>query len=267
MREGESAREEKLLVISPWPHPARSLKINIAHQLQTIYEASMEGIKTKQLLSKDGSIHVTDEVCNTVISALGALLSIIGSVFLVVRAQLDGNFWQMIAFLVYGFGLVCTFVFSALHHGVNGSPQTNHLLRQFDYFAIYIMIAGTFTPFCLVLLRNPLGWTVLGIVWGLAIMGIILKAFVPHVPKWVSLFMYIGMGWLSVVIINPLYQAVHWEGIFVLFLGGFFFTVGGLIYGLEKPNPFPGKFGFHEIWHCLVLCGAASHFYLMARYL
>ena len=214
-------------------------------------------------LSKDGSVHITDEIYNTLISSLGAILSLVGGTFLVYRAQGAGHFWHVLGFSVYGMGLVNTFASSALHHGVNGSPKTNHLLRQLDYFAIFIMIAGTVTPFCLILLRNPLGWMVLGLIWTLAIMGIILKGLYPEIPKWVTLSLYIGMGWLGLLIAKPVYQSIQGHGLFALLLGGIFFTVGGLIYGLEKPNPFPGKFGFHEIWHCFVLAGAASHFYIM----
>lgn len=219
--------------------------------------------KIDQLLSKDGSIHVTDEIYNTLISSLGAMLSLVGCAFLVYRAGGDGNLRTTLSFSIYGLGLINMFVASALHHGINGSPQTNHLLRQLDYFAIFIMIAGTFTPFCLILLRNSLGWTVLGLVWTLAVIGIFLKGFYPHVPRWLMLSLYLGMGWLGLLIARPVYQSIHGQGLFALFLGGFFFTGGGLIYGLEKPNPCPGKFGFHEIWHCFVLAGAASHFYIM----
>lgn len=223
----------------------------------------MQNPKIPQLLSKDGSIHITDEVYNTLLSSVGALLFIIGVTALVYRSYKIGNFWAVVGFSVYGFGVISTFITSALHHGVNGSPKTNHLLRQLDYYAIFLMIAGSFTPFCLIHLRNGLGWTVLGLIWGLAILGITLKALYPHISKWFLLSLYIGMGWLAMVIAKPIFQVIHWEGMFGILLGGFFFTAGGLIFGLEKPNPFPGKFGFHEIWHCFVLAGAASHFYVM----
>lgn len=223
--------------------------------------------RTGRLLSKDGSTHVTDEFYNTLISSLGVVLAAIGSTLLVYKACLLGHIWYIIGLSVYGFGLINMFLWSALHHGVDGSPKTDHLLRQLDYFAISIMIAGTFTPFCLILLRDSIGWTVLGVVWALAIIGIALKALYPHVPRWLMLSLYIGMGWLGLWIAKPLYEAIHWQGLLALLLGGFFFTVGGLIYGLERPNPFPGRFGFHEIWHCFVLAGAASHFYIMYRFL
>lgn len=221
------------------------------------------GVNTKPLLSKDGSVHITDEVYNTIISGLGAVLSTIGVAFLIHRAWTEEQPWALLGFSIYGFGLINMFVCSALHHGVDGSPKTNHHLRQLDYFAIFVMIAGTFTPFCLILLRNLLGWIVLGVIWALAVAGIAFKAFYPHAPRWLLLSLFIGMGWLGLLIAKPISLAIHWQGLSAMLLGGVFFTAGGVIYGLEKPNPFPGKFGFHEIWHCFVLAGAASHFYIM----
>jgi hemolysin III len=146
---------------------------------------------------------------------------------------------------------------------VNGSPRTNHLLRQLDYFAIFVMIAGTFTPFCLLLGKSRLSTQVLELVWALAVVGIVSKAMYPALPKWVTLALALGMGWLALLLVEPIYAAIHLEGALALAGGGVFFTIGGVIFGLEKPNPWPGRFGFHEIWHCFVLAGAASHFSIM----
>lgn len=217
----------------------------------------------QQKLSKDKSVHVTDEVINTLTSSIGAVLSLIGCALLIYREQYDGHLTRTIGFGVYGFALINMFVASALHHGVNGSERVNHFLRQLDYFAIFIMIAGTFTPFCIIFLENPMRISMLILVWALAIIGIALKALRPGVSKRVTLSFYIGMGWLAVVLAKPIFESLTWHGILALAMGGFFFTVGGLIYGLEKPNPIPGKFGFHEIWHLFVLAGAGSHFYIM----
>lgn len=222
---------------------------------------------TKVLLSKDGSVHVTDEVYNTLISGLGALLAMAGIFLLVSEALISRSGADVFGFSIYGFGLISTFVSSALHHGVNGSPRVNHLLRQLDHFAIFLMIAGTFTPFCLILLQNSLGRTMLGLIWTLALLGIGVKAAVPSAPRWFTTSLYVGMGWLGVMLVKPVYQAIHWQGVSLLLLGGIFFTAGAAIYVLEKPNPFPGKFGFHEIWHGFVLAGAASHFFVIYFYL
>lgn len=218
-------------------------------------------------LSKDGSTVVTDEVYNTRISALAAVLAVIGTALLLLKGLRVDRPHYLLAMSIYGFGAVSLFVFSALHHGVDGTAKTVHVLRQFDYFAIFVMIAGSFTPFCLLLLNNSLGWTILALVWGLTVLGILLKAAWPTIPRWVMLVLYLGMGWMGLLLVKPIYLAVHESGIFFLVLGGLFFSVGGIIYGLEKPNPVPGRFGFHEIWHCCVVAGAACHFYLIYHYL
>ena len=220
--------------------------------------------KTGRLLSKDGSALITDEVYNTLISSLGAVLSVVGTLFLLHRAISVGLPWHLVGFSVYGLGLIGMFTASALHHGINASPETEHLLRQLDYYAIFVMIAGSFTPFCLILLRNRLGWFVLGLVWVITVVGIAIKALRPHAPRWFITSLYLAMGWLGVLIAKPIYEAIHWQGLAAMMLGGIFFTVGAVIYLLEKPNPSPGRFGFHEIWHCCVFAGAASHFYIMS---
>ncbi len=217
--------------------------------------------------SKDGSLHVTDEVWNTIISSLGALFSLVGVIPMILHAKTVAPASHVLALVIYGFGLVNMFVSSALHHGVHGSPKTNHYLWLYDYFSISLMIAGTFTPFCIILMNNALGWTVLGLIWTLALAGIAMKGFFPRVPRWIMTSLFIGMGWMSLLIVKPLYQAMHWQGFAFLLLGGLFYTVGGLIYVFEKPNLLPGKFGFHEIWHCFVVAGAGSHFYLIYSYL
>ncbi len=221
----------------------------------------------KKQLSKDGSIHVTDEFYNTLISGLGALFATLSVILLISQARYLHGPRHIIGFFIYGMTLITMFTTSALHHGVNGSDRTNHLLRQFDYFAIFVMIAGTFTPFCLILLQNSFGWSFLGIIWTLAVLGIGLKALFPHIPKWITLSIYIAMGWMGALLSKPVYLAISWKGLAWIFLGGVFFTVGGLIYGLEKPNPVPGRFGFHEIWHLFVFAGAASHFAVMYFFL
>lgn len=214
-------------------------------------------------LSKDGSVHVTDEVWNTAISTTGAILTVLGVGWLIWHAGTLGNVTAGFSFAVYGLGTLSVFVTSALHHGVDGSPRTNYVLRQLDYLAIFLMIAGTFTPFCLLLAPGAWGQLVLGVVWLLAIVGIVLKAVRPDLPKWVTLAMTIGIGWMALFIIQPVYEHLRLAGLVAVAVGGVLFTVGGLIFGVEKPNPVPGRFGFHEIWHCFVLAGAACHFAAM----
>lgn len=220
-----------------------------------------------QPLSKDASLHVTNEVWNTIISAVGALLAILGVASLIKTAVEGGKFWHILAFSIYGFGLISVFVLSTLHHGVSGSPRTDRILRQLDYLAIYFKIPGTLTPFCLILFRDPFGWSVLFGLWFLSIVSFFLKMFYPQLPKRVENIFYVGLGCLSGVIIFPIFKRLLWPAGVLLLLGGFFYLLGSSIYYREKPNPFPGKFGFHEIWHLHVLAGSASHFAAIYFYL
>jgi hemolysin III len=214
-------------------------------------------------LSKDGSVHVTDEFYNTWISALGAVLTVFGTAYLLWRSSVADSRLHFLAFSIYGLGVLSVFVTSALHHGVNGSARTNHLLRQLDYCAVFLMIAGTFTPFCLLLVKGTLGTATLALIWSLALLGVASKLLYPGLPKPVTVTIAIGMGWLALLIVVPIYHAIHLQGLAALVLGGLFFTVGGLIFVLEKPNPWPGRFGFHEIWHCCVVAGAATHYFVV----
>jgi hemolysin III len=217
-------------------------------------------------LSKDGSPHVTDEFHNTLTSTMGGLLSVVGVVFLVLLSIQAHKFWHALSFIIYGASLVTLFVASALHHGVDQSEKINRILRKLDYYSIFLMIAGIFTPFCMILLRNAFGWTIFGLVWFLAIMGIFLQLMFPRQPRWLSTSFYIGMGWLGLLIAYSVYQRIG-HGFWMIIVGGLFYTIGAAIYYLERPNPFPGKFGFHEIWHLFVLAGAGSHFFIMYFYL
>jgi len=217
--------------------------------------------------SKDGSIHVTDEFYNTLISATAALFSLIGVIYLIYQSSSAHKFWHVVSFSAYGFGILSVFISSALHHGINSTEKVEQFLRQLDYVAISIMIAGTFTPFCLILLRESIGWKIFYTIWALAILGIIIHAFFPRLPKWITIGLFLLMGWMGVMVAKPIYGILHWEGVSWLVYGGLFYTIGALIYFFEKPNPFPGRFGFHEIWHLFVVGGAACHFYSMLVYL
>ncbi len=217
-------------------------------------------------LSKDGSIHVTDEFYNSLISGFGAFLALIGSYLLISHSLQQHKFWHLIGFTIYGLALFNLFITSALHHGVNASEKTEALLRRLDYYAIFLMIAGSFTPVCLILFRNTLGWSILSLVWAASLFGIFLQMYFPDLPKWISLSLYIGIGWLGVLLAKPIYLLLP-QVLYLLIGGGLFFTFGSVIYFFEKPNPFPGKFGFHEIWHLFVLAGATTHYFIMYSYL
>ncbi len=209
-------------------------------------------------VSKDGSPHVTDEIFNTISHIFGTILSITVTVLLIVYASVEGKVWHIVSFSIYGATLISVFLASTFHHGVNGNKKIEDIFRLFDYLAIFLLIAGTYTPICLTVLRGPLGWSIFGIVWGLAIIGILIKIFFVNIPKWVTNTIYISMGWVGIIMLYRLYASVGIGGVIMMLLGGLFYTAGSFIFYLEKPNPISGKFGFHEIWHIFVILGALT---------
>ncbi len=214
-------------------------------------------------VSKDGSRHVTDERFNVVTHLTAAIFSLMGSVLLIVMSSTQAGVWHIVSFSVYGASLTTLFVASSLHHGVDSSPRVEAWLRTVDYIAIYPLIAGTMTPICLVVARGPLGWSVFGVAWLIAGVGITLRVIFENLPKWVSLTFYGAMGWLGAVVAWPVLESTTWVGAGLVILGGIFYSVGSAIFIVERPNPWPGRFGFHEIWHLFVVCGAALHFAFM----
>ena len=136
-----------------------------------------------------------------------------------------------------------------------------------DHAMIHVLIASTYTPVCLIPLRGVWGWSLLGMIWSLAIFGILLKIFWKNLPDWFSVTFYIFMGWLSVVAIWPMIQTNQIGALVWIFIGGFFYTIGAIIHILKKPNPIPKVVGAHEIFHLFVLLGSAAHFWVMYNYI
>ncbi|MGH7510148.1 MAG: PAQR family membrane homeostasis protein TrhA [Gemmatimonadales bacterium] len=191
---------------------------------------------------------------------LGLLLAGAGTIVLLRMAQ---GPWELAAFAVYGTSLIILYAASTLYHAVPLPEHRLRALRTLDHIAIYFLIAGTYTPVALITLDGPLGWTLLAVVWLIAIAGIPFKLFFLHAPVWVSTATYLGMGYLAVVALLPLAQAVSPGGLAWLLGGGLAYTVGAVIYSCRRPDPFPGRFGHHEIWHLLVLAGSGCHFAFM----
>lgn len=217
------------------------------------------------LLSKDGSPHVTNEMINTVTSIVGACFGLLGSALLITRASAYGSVWQIVGFAVYSASLLSLFVFSALHHGLQSTPKVSQLFRTFDYLSIFFLIGGTVTPLVLVLYRNLFGWSVLGVVWAIIAIGVSLRATLPHLPKYVTNTLFIVLGWIPAVLIGG---GAHLPlgALLLLAGGGIIYSVGFVLFIIEKPNLKPGVFGFHELWHCLVLVAAACHYLVMYFY-
>jgi hemolysin III len=194
-----------------------------------------------------------------------AVAAVIGATVLVTLAAVHHKWWHLAAFIVYGISLILLYIASTLYHLLPVSEHARRVLRQLDHVAIFLLIAGTYTPLCLVPLRGPWGWSLFGAVWALALAGMFIAIFAIDAPRWLSVVLYLGLGWLVVVAIWPLLHRLPPAGLFWFGLGGLFYTVGAVIYAVKKPDPVPGVFGFHEIFHLFVMAGSAAHFWAIAR--
>jgi len=168
---------------------------------------------------------------------------------------------------IYGLTLVLMFSASALYHLVDAGPRVTLFLRKLDHSSIYLLIAGTYTPLCLHYFTGFWRIGFLAVIWSLALLGIAVKLVVINAPRWLTAGLYLVMGWLSVAAVGEILSTVPPGALFWLVLGGLFYTGGAVVYILKKPDPFPGVFGFHEIWHIFVILGAFSHFALMFIYI
>ena len=197
----------------------------------------------------------------------GVLLALVALVVLLVTAAGAGRVDQFVAFGIFGFSLIALYAASALYHLLPVSPATVARLRRVDHMTIFILIAGTYTPICVLALEG--GWQagLLGLVWTLALCGVLLKLLWMDAPRWLSVGIYLAMGWLAVVAASAIFRAVPAGGIAWILVGGLVYSAGALIYGLKRPNLVPGVFGFHELWHLFVMAGSACHFWVMLRYI
>ncbi len=207
------------------------------------------------------------EPVNALSHMAGSLASIAGLTLMVVMAAVKADAWHVVSFAIFGTTLVFMYTASFLYHGLQLSAKTLAIFRRIDHIMIFMVIAGSYTPLCLVPLRGPWGWSLFGIIWGFAAVGIVLKLFWMNLPRWISTLIYLGMGWLCMVAIYPLVQILEPAPLLWLALGGLFYSLGALVYIFKKPDPFPNVFGFHEIWHIFVLLGSACHFWLVFGYL
>lgn len=167
--------------------------------------------------------------------------------------------------LVYGFGAMFLFFCSAWYHKNKKAENERSLWRTLDHFAIFVMIAASYTPVVWIWLDDPWRTLILGLQWSVTLVGLGFKVFVPHAPRWVDPILYLLMGWVAVLVIVPLFQTMPLLVFFDMLWGGVWYTVGAVIYALKKPNPRPGVFGFHELFHIFILGGAASHASMVLR--
>jgi hemolysin III len=200
-----------------------------------------------------------EEIAHCVTHGAGALLAIAGLAILVAFASLKGNAWHVVSVSVYGATLVLLFTSSTLYHGIV-APRAKAVLRHLDHAAIFLLIAGTYTPFALVNLRGPWGWTIFSVIWTLAVAGVLMQTRLIRRAKWVNALLYVLMGWLVIVAIEPLAAAVETGGLVLLVAGGLAYTLGTVFYVWKRL-----KF-HHAIWHGFVLLGSALHFFAVLFY-
>lgn len=217
-----------------------------------------KGPKTKKRLR---------EPINGLTHLAGGLLASVGLIVLLAMAASEGRVDQLVAFGVFGLSLIALYTVSTLYHLLPLSAANIARLRRVDHMSIFVLIAGTYTPFCLLALDGAWRVGLLGLIWSLALCGILFKLLWMDAPRWVSVALYLGMGWVAVIAIPALFRAVPLGGMVWVLTGGLVYSAGALIYGLKRPNLVPGVFGFHELWHLFVMAGSACHFWAVLRYL
>lgn len=202
---------------------------------------------------------VGEEVAHSVTHGLGILAGIVGLAFLVGYAMKYGDGWVVAAVSIFGASIIIMYTASTLYHSVT-QPKAKHYLRIFDHCAIYLLIAGTYTPFLLVTFREDFGWTLFMVIWGLAFLGIIFKLFATG--KWdkISALIYLGMGWIVVVVMKPFVATLPTGGLILMVAGGLAYT-GGVVFYLWDKIPYN-----HAIWHGFVLAGTVFHYFAIFFY-
>ncbi|MBI6872178.1 PAQR family membrane homeostasis protein TrhA [Clostridium aciditolerans] len=196
----------------------------------------------------------------------GVFASIVGLVILIVYSATQNSIWHIVTFSIFGASLILLYSASSIYHLASVSQKAINILRRVDHSMIYLLIAGSYTPICLIALRGAWGWSIFGTIWGLTIIGIIIKNFWFNAPRWLSTLFYIFMGWLVIIAIYPLNKVFSPGAMAWLFAGGIAYTIGGVIYATKWPKINLKYFGFHEIFHIFVLAGSFCHYWLMFKY-
>lgn len=196
---------------------------------------------------------------NSISHLVGAALALVGLILLVVSAARQGDPWKIVSFTIYGTALLLLYTFSTLYHSLKGTAKK--VFRRLDHLAIYLLIAGTYTPFTLITLRGSWGWSIFGAIWSLAILGTMLEWVPQKGNRILPVIIYILMGWLIVIAFRPLLQNLTLSGLLWLLIGGIFYTCGVFFYALDKKI-----FHFHGIWHLFVMAGSLSHYVTILYY-
>lgn len=197
----------------------------------------------------------------------GAILSFFGLLALVIKTSLNSpNTIALTAVIIFGVSMILLYAASATYHLVVSSDKVINFLRRLDHAMIFVLIAGSYTPFCLIALQGFTGWVLFGIIIAAAIAGVSFKLIWFKCPRWISTVIYVAMGWISIFLIVPLYKSLSLEGITLLIGGGIFYTIGALIYA-TKPAFLKSKYmGYHEIFHVFIMLGTLTHFFCVFNY-
>ncbi|WP_027721972.1 PAQR family membrane homeostasis protein TrhA [Maridesulfovibrio zosterae] len=198
---------------------------------------------------------------------IGFCLAIAGLVMLLAASLNPVKVMHVVTFSVFGGGMILLYLASTLYHWLPLSERGTLNLRKFDHSMIYIYIAATYTPICLIALKGGWGWSLFAAIWTMALAGIISKMFWLHAPRWLSTGFYLAMGWLVIIGVYPLVQALQTGALLWLLMGGVMYSIGAIIYAVKKPDPWPNVFGFHEIFHVFVMAGSFCHFWVMYEYI
>lgn len=205
-------------------------------------------------MSRDKAYTAAEEVAHALTHGVGALLSIVALVVMVLWTAEHGDIRHVVAACIYGASLILLYTASTLYHAFPW-PRIKAVFQQLDHAAIYILIAGTYTPFALINLWGPWGWGLLAVAWGIALLGVVMEFAMKTRVKWLSLSLYLGMGWMALIAIKPMIDNVDNGGLMLLVAGGLAYTLGVIFY-VWKSLPY-----HHAIWHLFVLAGSVFHFF------
>ncbi len=207
------------------------------------------------------------EPVNSLTHLVGAVLSMIGLILMIIKSVTNQSGAQLAGALVFGISLILLYSASTVYHWLTVPEKVGKVLRKLDHSMIYVLIAGTYTPVCLLALKGVLGWTLFGIIWGLALIGIVMKMFWLNAPRWLYTSFYVVLGWIAIFFIMPIYRAIGIGGFLLLLGGGVLYTVGSVIYATKSEKIRISVFGFHEIFHLFILGGSIAHFIMVEQFL
>lgn len=196
----------------------------------------------------------------------GAIVSLVGMILMIGKVVIEkGTNLSISAVIIFGLSLVFLYTASSVYHLVNSTDKVIRLLRKLDHSMIFVLIAGTYTPLCLIALDGTWRWCLFLLIWAIALAGVLFKMVWFNAPRWISTATYIFMGWLVVIAFAPLSKSISMTGFVWMAIGGLFYTIGAVMYAFKLPN-ICRKFGFHELFHCFILLGSLSHFVLIFNY-